>query len=357
MSTTKSRWNLTFSLAVFVFVVMLSAVLIAGLVIVALHLVGVFDFVPNNRPARGGQHFSALIAMGLFSTFLGTAIAGFFSRRVLKPIRQVIDATHRVSEGDFDVRVSLSGTPELEDLGQSFNKMAQELAAIQTLRSDFINSMSHEFKTPIVSIHGFAKLLNDPNLTDAERVEYTAIIVSESERLASLSTNILNLSKLENLEIVGDRTHYRLDEQIRMVLVMTEPMWSAKSIDIDLALDEIMYEGNADLTQQIWINLIDNAIKFVDTQGRITLRLNSWNSGVRFTISDTGPGMGEQSLDAIFEKFYQGDPSRTQSGNGLGLSIVKRIVDLCEGTIEVSSTVEEGSEFSVWLPISGTPQD
>jgi len=396
----KKRFGLTVSLVLFVFVVMMLAIMISSVLVISLHIAGVLPMVMGEAlvgqgPVQIGQgevlvgqgpipiehdalpvgHGAVMIEQGavmiepraerievltpmrtvfpvlLISVLLGTTIALFLSRKILNPIRSLIDATHRVADGDFNVRVDLKGVHELESLSSSFNKMTHELSSIETLRSDFVNTISHEFKTPIVSIRGFAKLLGDSELSDEEKKEYIDIIVTESERLSALSTNILDLSKYENLEIIADKTEYRLDEQIRNAIVLTAPKWTGKGIDVNvIEMEEVIFTGNADLTQQIWLNLIDNAIKFTHKGGIITVDLYSQDNGIRFTIKDDGVGMDEQTQAHIFDKFYQGESSRAREGNGLGLSIVKRIVDLCCGTIEVQSTPGDGSEFKIWLP-------
>ncbi|WP_249861975.1 HAMP domain-containing sensor histidine kinase [Paenibacillus konkukensis] len=281
---------------------------------------------------------------------LGTALTAFFSRKALNPIRKVIDATHRVANGDFNVKIDLKGIGELEDLSHSFNKMTQELSTIETLRSDFINNFSHEFKTPIVSVRGFAKLLKENKLSEEERREYLDIIITESERLAALSTNVLTLSKYENLEIIVDKTPFRLDEQLRRTIVLMEPKWSAKEITVNVELDEVIYIGSEDLTQQIWLNLLDNAIKFSYQGGLINITLVNVNDEIRFVIQDDGPGMDEQSKARIFDKFYQGDTSHSKTGYGLGLPLVKRIVKLCGGDVIVQSEIGKGSMFTIVLP-------
>jgi signal transduction histidine kinase len=347
----KKRWGLTISLILFVFAVISAAVISAGLLVVALHFAGVLPLWDGERPDQAGVGpFGGMLALMMFSTLLGTALAAFVSKKALNPIRKVIKATQQIAGGNFDVRVEISGIYELEELANSFNKMAQELSSIETLRRDFINNLSHEFKTPIVSLRGFAKLLQDDTLPETERREYLEIMISEAERLSLLSTNILSLSKYENMEIISNKASFRLDEQIRRAVVLTEPKWSAKEMVADVEMEEINFEGSEDLTQQIWLNLIDNAVKFTDRGGAVTIRLAHWNNGVRFRIQDTGIGIDEQTADHIFDRFYQGDDSRANTGNGLGLAIVKRIVELCGGTIEVRSAPGMGSEFSVWLP-------
>lgn len=228
--------------------------------------------------------------------------------------------------------------------------MTQELSTIETLRTDFVNNFSHEFKTPIVSIRGFAKLLEENTLSEEERREYLDIIITESERLAALSTNVLMLSKYENLEIIVDIEPFRLDEQIRKTIVLMEPKWSAKEITVNVELDKVIYRGNEDLTQQIGLNLLDNAIKFSYQGGLINITLINVNDEIRFIIQDDGPGMDNQTKAHIFDKFYQGDTSHSNVGFGLGLPLVKRILKLCGGDVIVQSEIGKGSIFTVVLP-------
>lgn len=339
----KKRLNLAITLVLFVFSVMMASFVVVGGMTFALHRLGVL-----NGAGRGPLYL--ILALLLICILLGTALTAFFSEKALKPIRKIINATHSVAQGDFKVEVDIRGIEELEELSQSFNKMAQELSRTETLRHDFINNFSHEFKTPIVSVRGFAKLLKEGDLSKEETQEYLNIIIAESERLAQLSTNILNLAKYETIEIVADQSPFRLDEQIRRAVLMTEPKWSAKHIDMNIEMDEITFCGNEDLTQQIWLNLLDNAIKFSPESGQIIIRLSLWNGHIRFMIRDSGLGMYEQIKAHIFDKFYQGETSHAKEGNGLGLAIVKRITELYGGGIDVQSEVGVGSTFTVTLP-------
>lgn len=340
------RINLAIVLVLLVFGVMAVTFLLVGGSALLLQYKGIIAL------PKGHKDPPYLLITMLFGLciIIGTLITAFFSRKALDPIRKVIDATHRVAGGDFHVKIELKGIGELEELSHSFNRMTQELATIETLRSDFINNFSHEFKTPIVSIRGFAKLLKENQLTEEERREYLDIIISESERLTALSTNVLLLSKYENLEIIADQAPFRLDEQLRRTIVLLEPKWSAKAITVDVALDEVWYTGNEDITQQIWLNLLDNAIKFSDHGGLVHIALSREENLIRFVIQDDGPGMDEPLIARIFDKFYQGDPSRASSGCGLGLPLVRRIVSLCGGEISVLSEPGKGSTFTVVLP-------
>jgi len=352
-SGVKKRLGLTISLVLFVFAVMTAAMMLSGTVIMLLHRAGILSLWDNSaiqEHGNDGGPIGFVIVMITFSILLGTALATFFSKKALNPIRKVISATHLIAEGDFTAHVDIKGIYELVELSDSFNKMALELSSIETLRSDFINNFSHEFKTPIVSVRGFAKLLKSGNLTEEEKQEYLDIIITESERLAQLSTNVLDLSKYETIEIITDKAPFRLDEQIRRAVVMMEPKWSAKDISIHIDMEEVIFDGNEDLTQQIWLNLIDNSIKHSNNGDMIQIHLSRSSGCIKFSIKDDGEGMGESTKARIFDKFYQGDTSHTKTGNGLGLAIVKRITEIHNGSIEVQSEIGKGSVFTLILP-------
>lgn len=340
----KAGWNLTFSLVLFVFAVMMVTFVLVATIIAILYYTGLLTF-DDDRIFEPWFYFLVIF----LCIVLGMALTFFFSNKMLSPIRMVIVAIHKVAQGDFNVQVDIKGINELEELSKSFNKMTNELSSIETLRSDFVNNFSHEFKTPIVSMRGFAKMLKEEDLKEEERQEYLDIIIAESERLAALSTNVLNMSRYENISIVPDKAPFRLDEQIRKVILLMEPKWSQKDISLHVEMDEVTFNGNEDFTQQIWINLLDNSIKYSYNSGMISLSLVSINNGIRFTIQDDGEGMDSPTKERIFDKFYQGDTSRSISGNGLGLAIVKKITQLCGGTIEVHSELHKGSTFTVFL--------
>jgi signal transduction histidine kinase len=282
---------------------------------------------------------------------IGSFLIALSAKRAVRPIMKLTSATQEVARGNFDVQVDSKDKDEIGQLIHNFNRMTKELKSIEYLRKDFISSVSHEFKTPIASIQGFAKLLQNNNLTEEEKREYTQIIIEETARLSRLSSNILNLSRIENQEMLGEKTKFLLDEQIRKTILLLEHEWSVKNIEFDIELDKVQYLGDEELLQQVWINLLNNAIKFSHENGKITVRLYQIGSVVKIKISDTGIGMDEDVQKRIFEKFYQGDKSHFNDGNGLGLAIIKRIVDLCGGRIYVKSCQEKGSTFTVELPL------
>ena len=281
---------------------------------------------------------------------IGTIITAAVSRTILQPIHDLNRATSEVARGHFNVRVKVPSDREYGALARNFNKMAEELGEIETLSGDFISSVSHEFKTPLASIQGFAKLLQDKNLSEEDREEYTQVIIDETSRLSKLSSNILKLTKLENQRTIGKNTRFSLDEQIRSIILILEPEWSKKNIDLDIDLEGINYLGNEELMAQIWQNIINNAIKFTPVNGKIIIRLFRSDTGIVTKISDNGPNIPKDKIDKIFDKFYQADKSRATEGNGLGLALVKRVVDLCKGSVGVENLYEGGVCFTVELP-------
>lgn len=283
---------------------------------------------------------------------IGAILAAFIMRFYIKPLDDLLAATKRIAEGDFSVRVpEKTHLLEMEMLVENFNQMAHELEGIEMFRSDFINNFSHEFKTPIVSIRGFAKQLQSADLTKEERLKYTEIIADESERLSTMATNILLLSKLENQQLIPEKSEYSLDEQLRSCMLLFAKDWEEKNIELDIDLEDIAYMGNEELMSHIWINLIGNAVKYTPEGGKIALRAIKKSGEILVRISDNGIGMSHEVMERIFDKFYQGDGSHAGSGNGLGLSLVKRIIELCDGKIIVDSEIGAGTVFTVCLPV------
>ena len=296
--------------------------------------------------------FARLVTMPVLLIIFITTLAAGMGRGKLKPINDLVRAMRDVSQGDFSVRVDDTDVPgDMGELVNSFNDMASELGGLELFRKDFINNFSHEFKTPIVSIKGFARQLERDDLTEEQRREYLDIIISESDRLANMSGNVLLLSKLENQNIVTDRTVYRLDEQLRKCILLMEKQWTQKDLELDLDLDEVEYLGNEEMMQHVWVNLLNNAIKFSPRGGTLAVSLKHSARAIEVRVRDDGPGMDDITRRRIFEKFYQGDTAHAAEGNGLGLSLVKRIVDLCRGSVEVDSAPGEGAAFTVRLPL------
>lgn len=304
-----------------------------------------------------------LIALVLTAcAIVGSIMSFFLTKHFMKPLNELMTATKAVAEGDYSVRVHTekmlvdieeyhSPVNEFEDFVESFNRMAESLGSVEMLRTDFINTISHEFKTPVVSIRGFAKLLQNPNLTEEQRKLYTDTIIQQSLLLSSMSSNILLLSQYERAEALTDKVFYSLDEQLRNVISLQSKDWLEKNITLEGRLDSITYYGNPDIMAHVWSNLLSNAIKFTPSGGSILVELTRQQDTVSVRFRDSGIGMDAEALSHIYEKFYQADSSRQSEGTGLGLSIVKRIVSLCHGTVEASSTPGEGTEFTVVLPL------
>jgi len=304
-------------------------------------------FLQHRSPT--GQPGVPLIPL-VITIFIAVIMSALISKPAVKPFIDMIEATKCISNGDFSVRVAEEGEGEVLELLRSFNKMTAELEGTELMRNDFINNFSHEFKTPIVSILGFAKRLCNDNLTDERRRDYLDHIVTEAGRLAELSSNILLLNKYENQQFISDRRLYNLDEQLRQCVLLLEEQWESKGIEIDLNAEKLEYFGNSDMLDHVWINLVGNAIKFSYPNSIVRVNAKRCGDHIKVTVSDEGIGMSKDTKAHIFDKFFQGDTAHSSAGNGLGLSLVKRIITLCGGEISVSSSINEGSSFSVSLP-------
>lgn len=284
---------------------------------------------------------------------IGGACVLIAARYLVKPLKLLTQATQRISKGDFDITFSwLNRKDEVGDLARSFSHMAGELKQLEMMRQDFVSSVSHEIQSPLTSIAGFSKLIRYTELPEEERNQYLEIIMKESERLSRLSDNLLSLASLESEHHPFHPVAYRLDEQIRRIIVSQEPIWSAKQLDLELTLPPVMIVGDEDQLSQVWINLLSNAIKFTPQGGKIRIRLEIMIDRVQVLVHDSGIGIAEDEIHHIFERFYKADHSRQREvgGNGLGLSIVRKIVELHQGVITVESKLGKGSVFKVLLP-------
>lgn len=300
--------------------------------------------------------FLLIAAMTLSSILIGFGLAALAPRFVFKRLTKISEGMTEIAHGNFKVRIperdKADAISEFGELERTFNRMAADLDGIEIFRNDFINNFSHEFKTPIISLRGFARQLQMGELTEEQRQEYIDIIVTESEKLANMSTNVLLLSKLENQQIVSEKTEFYLDEQIRNALLLLEKSWGDKELELDIELDPIKYTFNEEMLSHVWVNLFSNAIKFTEKGGSIRCTLTDQSDVIVFTVSDSGVGMTKETQNRIFEKFYQGDTSHAGSGNGIGLNIVYRIVTLASGSISVESEFGKGATFTVTLPKS-----
>ena len=295
--------------------------------------------------------FFRIISTSLSFLAVFVLMTTFASFQLSKPVQVLTRAHEKVQEGDFTVRLPDNQPGEMGELMRSFNDMTEALGSTAYLQKDFISSISHEFKTPIASIRGFAKLLQMPGLTEEQRAEYISLIAQESDRLSRLSETLLRLSALEQQTALASLTSFSLDEQLRQTILRLEPAWSQKDIGWQLDLQEVSVTSDQELLNQVWVNILQNAIKFSPAESAIEIRVFREGNAI-VEIQDHGCGMSEEAQKRIFDKFYQADKSRKQEGVGLGLSLVKRIVDMMGGTITVRSAVGEGSTFRVELPVS-----
>lgn len=341
---TRPRLSTLLTLVVFVFFILLVTMIITSCVSYLLIWLGILSATDSN------ELVILFLFVLLFSVVLGTALTSVTGRLFMRPISRMITATSEIANGNFDVRVDASGTEEMKRLAEGFNNMAMELGSVETMRSDFVSNISHEFKTPVVSIRGFARLLKKGDISQEQREEYLDIIISESERLTRLSSSVLLLSKLDSTDNVYEREVFSLDEQLRRVILMLQPQIEKSELALTVNLMPVKVKSNAEMLQHVWINIISNAVKFSSQNGSITISLAQTGGEAVATIEDMGVGMDEEVQRHIFDKFYQGDKSRSVDGNGLGLALAKRIVELCGGTIEVESEPDFGSVFTVRLP-------
>lgn len=290
----------------------------------------------------------------LLLTFLFSTI-DCIRRKIMvdRPVRIITAATEKITQGDFSVRIPPmhgSGMEGFNQIGMAINAMAQELSGTETLRTDFIADVSHELKTPLAVMGNYATMLQRPGITEDERNEYTKAISEAARKLAQLITNILKLNKLENQQIFPQPKEFDLGEQLREALLGFEDAWEAKRLQIETDIDDdVRIKSDPELLCLVWNNLISNAVKFTPDGGRIEVALKIIDNTVNVSVSDTGCGMTPEVGQHIFEKFYQGDTSHATQGNGLGLALVKRVVDILNGEICVESVHGQGSTFTVRL--------
>lgn len=338
----RRNWRTTALFSLGVFLILVMAMIISFIVIMVLFR---FDLINSQRREV------PIIGFGIASIIIGSFFSRRGVRRMVAPILEISEATKEVAKGNFDITLKeRSHATEINIMSKNFMLMAKELAAMETFRNDFISNVSHEFKTPLSAIEGYATLLQNKSLSEEKRDAYVAKILYSCKRLSSLTGNILQLSRLESQEIPNQKEAFSLDEQIRQIILMFENSWNEKNLELDIDMDAVSYHGNADLLAGVWQNLISNAFKYVPEGGKVRIILRSEPQQVRVFVSDNGVGMSEEVRQRVFEKFYQGDTSHSTDGNGLGLTLAKRITELHGGKIDVSSKVGKGTTFTVTLP-------
>lgn len=345
----KNRIGLTVLISALVFAVQLVALLISdGLIAVLLHTGIISEISLKNVSA-----VDLLLLISVVSIIVGVLVSALSGKYLLQPVNRFINQMNRLASGDFRARIRfgkpISAHPAFQELEESFNTAAAELERAEMLRGDFINNFSHEFKTPIVSIAGFAKLLRRGNLTAEQQQEYLAVIEEESLRLADMATSVLDLTKIESQTILTDVTRFNVSEQIRSAILLLEEKWTKKNLEFNLRMQELEICANEELLRHVWINLLDNAIKFSEEYGCVDVLVEERDGQTVVAIGNTGKPIPQESIKRVFHKFYQADESHSTQGNGIGLAIVKKVVQLHRGTVTVQSSPDL-TTFTVKLP-------
>ncbi len=306
----------------------------------------------------------ASVKSGVPILYWGAVAAGLtmFARRKIKnayeePLYKMAEATKKVAEGDFSVYVPTIHTADKRDyldiMILDFNKMVEELGSIETLKTDFVSNVSHEMKTPISIIKNYAELLQTEQMPEEKRIEYAEAVENAAARLSGLIGNILKLNKLENQNITPRVERYDVCRQLCECILQFEDAWEEKGIALETEIEDMaMVKADGNLMELVWNNLLGNAVKFTEAGGSIMVSQTSDENYIRVTVSDTGCGMSRESIRHIFDKFYQGDTSHSGEGNGLGLALVKRVLELMDGDIQVVSAEGRGSTFTVTLPVA-----
>lgn len=353
----KGKHNFALALLIFgvIFAIQFVTVLFAMAAIFVLVRTGIIPASWTGQTNIG----RIILLVTIVTNVLGLIVIFICTRIPLKPLNRLSEQADRLASGDFNARLyfdkPLSRHPTFVQLSESFNKMAEALGNTEMLRNDFINNFSHEFKTPIVSIAGFAKVLKRGKLTPEQQAEYLDIIERESLRLSEMATNVLNMTRIENQTILTDVTEFNLSEQVRSCILLLEHKWAVKGLEWRIDFPEYQICANEELLKQVWINLIDNAIKFSPDEESVEIKIQDGGERLSVSVTNSGMEIARENKEKIFNKFYQADESHSSEGNGIGLAIVKRVIELHQGTIAVDSNNGKTS-FTVELPKNPYPQ-
>ena len=344
------QYFVTFFLLV-AFIVSCSTMLFVSVIRDSMHLV----LTRENMEAAAKLTFGNVLLISF-----GAATIDYIRRKLMvdKPVKQIMDALDQVMQGDFTVRIAqvkeFAGETGFNEIIKAINKMTAELQGTETLRTDFIANVSHELKTPLAVMGNYATMLQHPGVSEKDRMEYAKAISHSSRRLAALITNILKLNKLENQQIFPQHREFDLGEQLCENLLAFEDAWEKKDLQIETDIQEdVRIKSDSELLSLVWNNLFSNAVKFTSEGGTVGVSLKADEKNVVVSVSDTGCGIDPETGKHIFEKFYQGDTSHATQGNGLGLALVKRVVDILQGEISVQSTPGKGSTFTVRIRRNG----
>ena len=341
VKTVNKKMPLVFYLTLFIFAVSCITAIILFVLYISLYEAGII----------GEMNFVlAVVLLLIASIVISTSLVrGLGNRIIFHSIRKIIDASKAVAEGDFSLQIEIPREKETAAIVESFNDMVRKLGRNKMLSENFVSNVSHEFRTPLAAITGYAQLLEGDNISDEDRKEFAYIIKNKADLLSWLINNILELFNLENKSDHIQKENFRLDEQLRHVLLDFRPLWIKKNITVDVELEECIYCGNHELLREVWHNLIENAVKYTDENGKIEVSVKNSGGNAVVKIKDSGIGMDEESKKRIFDRFYRGTNTDTTVGNGLGMSIVKKIVSLHDSDIEFVSELGKGTEFTVTL--------
>lgn len=331
------RWGFTLC----VFVILLVTILVFSGIEILLERTRIVDITYGR--------LVIVIICAAASVFVGSFITAVSIQLPMLPVKKLIRGMTQLANGHFEERIQFREMSAMKEVGDAFNVLASELQNTEMLRSDFVNNFSHEFKTPIVSIRGFARILQRPDLTEAQRQEYVGIIVDESTRLANMATNVLHLTKIEKQNILTSVQEFNLSEQLRRCILLLEKKWEGKGLIVSAEFPECMIAGDEELLKEVWVNLLDNAIKFSPEGGELEVTAARRGEWLEIGIANQGPQIPPEQMMRLYDKFWQGDPSRAAEGTGIGLSIVQKVVSLHGGRIDVNSTPDK-TVFTVCLP-------
>lgn len=342
ISNVKKKTPMIVYLTVFIFVVCCVTAIVLLFLFLWLMKIGVVEEI---------NLWWAVVILMICSIAISTSLVRGFGNKILfGSLRQIIDASKAVANGDFTQRLESPKEKETAEICDSFNEMVDKLGNNEMLARDFVANVSHQFRTPLSSIHGYAQLLESENLTNEERNEYISVIKDKSISLSELVDDILELSRLEHQSSAISKETFSLDEQLRKCLLSMDKQLDEKNIDIELDLKPVKFFGNRELLAEVWNNLLENAIKFSHDKGKIEISLSSDDECIVVRIKDNGIGMSEETKGRIYDRFYRGNEVHDRQGSGLGLSMVSNIIEKHEGCIKVESEIGKGSEFSVFLP-------
>ena len=349
----KNRFNksMAFQYTMIAFIALMIAFIFLAGVILIFVLVQDWEIKVPDQQFPNRTPFRTLIFTLLISFGIGTFCTIYLSRIFIRPLNELKAMTGEVARGNFEVSIKKENIPnnEVGEFMENFNTMVKELKKNEMLKTDFISNVSHEFKTPLSIIQGYATLLQDENISEEDRIKYSQTIFEATEKLTVLVNDILKISKIDNRKITIEKSTYQLDEQIRECILSFEEIWSNKQLELNIDLEEVQIIADKNLLSNVWNNLINNAIKFSNNNGKIDISLKKNGENVIFKIKDFGCGIDKNDIPYIFDKFYQADKSHASKGNGLGLPLAKKIVELSKGSILVNSEVSEGSEFIVTI--------